>query len=106
MDLIQIWEIGRDLLAGAAVLAAGTGGVWAYKKKAKTVAEGVVSDEWRELAEVRGQTIDDMIKKIGELEERIARLEGSYAALQGLKSVEIADEVVSRLQSRRLVEAG
>ncbi len=106
MDLMQVWEIGRDLLAGAAVLAAGGGGVWAYKRKAKSVAEGVVSDEWRELAEVRGEAVDDMIKRIGDLEERISHLEGAYSALQSLKSTEIADEVVSRLQSRHLVEAG
>ena len=107
MDLIQVWEIGRDILAGVAVLAAGSGGVWAYRKRGKTVAEGVVSDEWRGLAEVRGQAIDDMNEKIQQLENRIAHLEGAYAALQGLKSTEIADEVVSRLQgARHLVEAG
>ena len=80
MDVMQVWEIGRDLLAGAAVLAAGGGGVWAYKRKAKSVAEGVVSDEWRELAEVRGEAVDDMIKRIEKLEARIAHLEGAYAA--------------------------
>ncbi len=102
IDLVQVWEIGRDVLAVVAVLAAGGGGIYVIKKKSKAVADGVVSDEWKELAEVRGGAIDDMEKRIGELEGRIAHLEGAYDALQALKATEIADEVVVRLSGRHL----
>ncbi len=104
MDYVAIWEVGRDVLAALAVLSAGAGGIWAYRKKGRAVAEGVVADEWSELAKVRGQTIEDMDKRIQQLESRIAHLEGAYAALQGLKSTEIADEVVSRLVGRHEVD--
>ncbi len=88
------------IAAGIAALGAAAGGLWAYRKKTKSVA----GDEWKELAEVRGQAIDDLYKKIEHLEGRIAHLEGAYAALQGLKATEIADEVVTRLDGLHLVD--
>ncbi len=106
MDLVQIWEIGRDVVAAVALLAAGGGGIYVVRKRGKAVADGVVSDEWKELAQVRGQAIDDMEKRIGELDSRIAHLEGAYDALQGMKATEIADEVVARLQGGRHLELG
>ncbi len=86
--------------AAIAALGAAAGGFWAYKRKAKSA----VVEEWKELAEVRGQAIDDMDKRILGLEERIAHLEGAYKALQGLKATDIADEVVVRLDGLHLVD--
>ena len=104
MDPVIIYEWGRNIFAGIALLMGGAGGVWAYLRKAKTVAEGVVADEWKELAEVRGHTIDDCNERMNKLEERIAHLEGAYQALQALKASEIADEVVARLDGLHLVD--
>ncbi len=89
------------IAAVIAAFGASAGGLWAYQKKVRSVA----SNEWKELAEVRGQAIEDMEGRIRKLEERIANLEGAYAALQGLKATEIADEVVARLDGLHLVDA-
>ncbi len=84
------------IAAVIAALGAAAGGLWAYNKRAK----GIVTEEWKELAEVRGQTVDDLEKRVESLENRIAHLEGAYQALQALKASEIADEVVARLDNR------
>jgi len=104
MDPVVIYEWGRNIFAAIALLMGGAGGVWAYLKKARGVAEGVVVDEWKELAEVRGETIDDMEGRLQKLEDRITHLEGAYAAMQSLKATEIADEVVARLEGLHLVD--
>ncbi len=81
------------IAAVIAALGAAAGGLWAYKRKVK----GTVAEEWKELAEVRGQTVDDLEKRVKDLEKRIAHLEGAYQTLQAFKASEIADEVVARL---------
>lgn len=54
-------------------------------------------DELKELADTRGQRINDLESHIIRLEARIAKLEGAYEALQRFKVNEIANAVVAKL---------
>lgn len=55
------------------------------------------SDELSELAATRGDRILDLEAEVHRMQERIAKLEGAYEALEGLKVDKIADAVVARL---------
>jgi uncharacterized coiled-coil protein SlyX len=62
-----------------------------------------VAEEWKELAKVRGDAIEDMKTQIRELTNRVAQLEGAYAALELMKEQSIAEKVVDLLEERQLV---
>jgi uncharacterized coiled-coil protein SlyX len=102
----QVIEIGRSVLAVVGLVGGlGIGG-YAAVKRARAVGEKTVSNEWRELAEVREEKITHLETKMVELETRLAHLEGAYAALQELKVTEIADRVVARLVESGLTRDG
>jgi len=51
------------------------------------------------LAETRGERIKDQDKRIADLEKSVSELRGQMQAIQALKSVEIAEEVVAQLNA-------
>lgn len=53
--------------------------------------------ELAELANTRGDRIEDLEKELRAMEIRLSTLEGAYAGLQAMKATEIADEVMTRL---------
>ena len=55
------------------------------------------NNEWRQLAESRGQRIDDLVEEMATLQERMGRLESRMEVIQEFKAHEIATMVVARL---------
>lgn len=55
-------------------------------------------DELSELAETRGNTIDDLRDELHSLQRKVASLEGQMAAIQAIKAREIATEVARILK--------
>ena len=60
-------------------------------------------EELELLVETRGNRIKDQDDRISELELRVANLAGQVETIQRLKAIEIADEVVARLNNRSLL---
>lgn len=56
-------------------------------------------DELADLAETRGETIDDLRTELHELQAKVALLEGQMQAIQSIKAREIAVEVARFLRS-------
>ena len=56
-------------------------------------------DELSELAETRGNTIDDLRTELHALQRKVASLEGQMAAIQAIKAREIAIEVARILKN-------
>lgn len=53
--------------------------------------------EYRELAEARGNKVEDLQNEIDELKNRLSYLEGQVEAMTRLKAEQIADYVVKKL---------
>jgi TolA-binding protein len=82
-------------IAGFAVIV-GAAAVWLKSSLAKQRHEDLEL-----LAETRGERIKDQDKRIADLEQSVSELRGQMQALQGLKSLEIAQEVVAQLNAQR-----
>lgn len=54
-------------------------------------------DEWRQLAEARGEKVSDMESQIQELRQDVAEMRGQLTALQAMKADEIAGKVAALL---------
>lgn len=95
-------EIIRVVIAVIGGISALTLGGYAAWKKTKAVGEKAVREEWRDLATVRAEKIEELEHRLVVMEGRISNLEGAYAALQDLKVNEIAARVVERLLDARV----
>jgi dephospho-CoA kinase len=58
------------------------------------------ADEWKGLAEARGEQVDDFRNQIQELREEVGEMRGAIKALEAVKATQIAEKVVRILDER------
>jgi hypothetical protein len=91
--MLTTWQLVLNL---AGLFAAAVGGYYVVRSKLIRTQH----EELLELATTRGQRIEDLESELRRVTERLSRIEGQFAALQGLKAQEIAVEVARLLSMR------
>lgn len=92
IDIAGAWDIVAVL--GAVILAT----VWLKSQLVKQRHQ-----ELEQLADTRGERIDDLEKRVEEQAAKVAALEAKIGALVDLKADDIANRVVDRLRETGLV---
>ncbi len=65
------------------------------------IARFMDKSNWRDVAESRGEEIDDYERRLGELEEKVENLEAQVEGLIALKSEQIAHLVLEGMETHQ-----